>query len=182
MQITKDDLIQDIKIEVFTQKYGAKPTIDGLKIIELKKFSGEDGTFEELLRINDQGNLEIFPDFHLMQVNRSKLLPGAIKAWHIHLNQEDIWYADPEDHMLLGLWDIREDSSTKNTKFKLVLGAGVSRLVYIPRGVAHGVVNISNNPGTVIYFVNKQFNIQSPDEYRLPWDKIGKEFWECEKA
>ncbi|MCS6956472.1 MAG: dTDP-4-dehydrorhamnose 3,5-epimerase family protein [Patescibacteria group bacterium] len=176
------NIIDKIKNKIFVQDYSKKPIIEGVKIFDIKRFVGEDGTFEEITRINEKGCLEVFSEFKLCQINRSKILPGAVKAWHIHYYQEDIWYVGPEDHMILGLWDLRENSSTKDLKMRIVMGATYSRLVYIPRGVAHGVVNVSNKEGTIIYFVNNQFNFQDPDERRLPWDIIGADFWQPEKG
>lgn len=177
-QLTNNDIMSGVRNEVFVQDYSKKSGIEGIKIIEVKRFSGEDGTFEDLVRIKEDGCLELFPDFKLAQINRSKILVGTIKGWHIHYNQEDIWYVAPEDHMILGLWDLRGASSTKDQKMKVVMGAGVSKLVYIPRGIAHGVVNVNNKPGSIIYFVNQHYNINDPDEHRLPWDKAGAEFWQ----
>jgi dTDP-4-dehydrorhamnose 3,5-epimerase len=61
---------------------------------------------------------------------------------------------------------------------RFVLGAGRARLLYTPRGVAHGCANIWNTPSTIIYFVNQQFNLEAPDERRLPYDLLGEDFWE----
>ena len=181
-KLTLDDVLVRLKQQVFVQDYSKKKLIDGVKTIEVKRFVGEDGTFEELARLNESGNLETFPDLKVRQINRSKILPGAIKGWHIHFNQEDVWYVPPTDHMILGLWDLRNDSDTKDVKMRLVLGAGASKLVYIPRGVAHGVVNVGKKPGTIIYFVNQQFDPSDPDEKRLKWDAAGADFWVPEKG
>jgi len=176
-----DDILVKLKQEVYVQNYSKNKMIEGVKIVEIKKISGEDGTFEELVRINENGHLETFPDFKIKQINRSKLLSGAVKSWHLHFKQEDIWYVSPEDHMILGLWDLRTDSDTKDLKMRVVLGEGSSKLVLVPRGVAHGVVNVGKKPGTIIYFVNEQFNASDPDEKRLKWDAAGKDFWEVKK-
>lgn len=181
-KLSDADIVAQVRSKVSVQSYSPKQKIDGLKVVENKRFVGEDGTFEELVRINDSFMTEAFPDFKVAQINRSKLLPGAIKGWHIHYNQEDIWYVTPEDHVLLGLWDIRESSSSKDVKMKISLGGGTSRLIYIPRGVAHGVANISAKEASLIYFVNQQFNAADPDERRLAWDVLGAEFWVPEKG
>jgi len=80
------------------------------------------------------------------------------------------------------MWDTRENSATKDIKMRVVMGAGISQWVYVPRGVAHGVVNVNNKTGSIIYLVNQEYNINQPDEYRLPWDKAGKDFWEIKKG
>lgn len=180
--ITLEDINSAIKQNVFVQNYKEKKMIDGVKIVEVKRYAGEDGTFEDLLRINEKGFLELFPEFQVRQINRSKLLPGAVKAWHLHFNQEDIWYIPADDHMILGLWDTREVSPTKDLTMKVVMGNGTSRLVLIPRGVAHGVVNVATTAGDIFYFVNNQYKIDDPDERRLPWDAKGANFWEVEKG
>lgn len=181
-RLSKDDLISEAQSLITVQSYDKKTIIDGLQIKEIRQFSAEDGTFTEVLRLADNGTLELFPDFQLKQVNRSKLLPNAIKAWHLHYNQEDIWYVSPDDHMILGLWDLRTTSPTKGMTMKIPLGGGASRLVYIPRGVAHGVANIAPREGTIYYYVNQQFDAENPDENRLPWNACGDEFWVPERA
>jgi dTDP-4-dehydrorhamnose 3,5-epimerase len=165
--------------KIFMQDYTKKPLIEGVKIIEVRNMIGEDGDFSELMRLNENGESIDFPGFFLKQVNRSKMLPGSIKAWHVHYNQEDIWSIRPEDKLTVGLWDLRKDSPTKGMTMKLPLGGGKAHLVYIPRGVAHGAANISLETSTMIYFVNQHFNIDNPDEQRLPWDSVDEFFWEA---
>src|SRR3989338_6545404 len=94
--LTVDDILLRLKQEIYVQDYSKKMVIEGIKIIEVKKFFCEDGTFEELTRINEHCALEAFPDFKVRQINRSKILAGSIKAWHLHYKQEDIWYVPPE--------------------------------------------------------------------------------------
>ncbi|MDH7476659.1 MAG: dTDP-4-dehydrorhamnose 3,5-epimerase family protein [Microgenomates group bacterium] len=180
--LTQNDLLKKIQKDVYVQNYQPSILIQDVKIIEIKVYSSEDGTFEDLIRLDEKGFFNYFPKFQLKQINRSKIIPGAIKAWHLHFNQEDIWYVPPEAHMILGLWDLREKSKTKDLKMKIVMGNGVSKIVYVPRGVAHGVVNISKKPGEVIYFVNQIYDKRNPDERRLPWDALGSDFWEIEKG
>lgn len=180
--LQSSDILDTIHSQISVQSYQGKQKIADLEIADVRQFSGEDGTFSELMRIDEKGHLEAFPQFQIKQINRSKLLAGAIKAWHLHFNQEDIWFVAPEDHMLLGLWDLRSDSPTADMTMKIPLGAGSSKLIYIPRGVAHGVVNIADTPGTIFYYVNQHFSATNPDERRLPWDACGADFWEPEKA
>lgn len=176
------DIITEQQKNVFVQDYSKKEPIEGVKVVEVRRMAGEDGTFEDLLRLDETGHLELFPEIQVRQINRSKLLPGSIKAWHLHFTQEDVWYVSPDDHMILGLWDTREKSPTKGKTMKIVMGNGTSRLVVVPRGVAHGVVNIASKPGTIFYFVNNQFNLANADERRLKWDALGASFWDIEKG
>lgn len=180
--LSPQDIDEKYQGHIFVQDYTKKPIIDGVKIIELKNFVGEDGDFAELMRLKENGEADQFPGFFLRQMSRSKMIPGSIKAWHIHYAQEDIWHVLPENNLLVGLWDIRKDSPTKDTKMRLALGGGKAHLVYIPRGVAHGAANYSDKEATILYFVNAQFNIENPDEIRLPWNSLDETFWEPTKG
>ena len=178
--LTMDDIDEARRGEIYIQDYSAKPTIDGVKIIPVKNFIGEDGDFSEIIRLN-HGEIEGIEGMQVAQVNRSKLLPGSIKGWHLHFEQEDIFYLPPSDSLLVGLWDLRKSAGTAGVSMKITLGAGVSSLLYIPRGVAHGMVNISGEPIDLFYFVNSQFDAKNPDERRLPWDSLGADFWTPQK-
>jgi dTDP-4-dehydrorhamnose 3,5-epimerase len=93
------------------------------------------------------------------------------------LNQEDVWFVPPGDRLLVGLVDVREHSPTYQTSMRLVMGAGKARLLFIPRGVAHGAANLGSHPAGIIYFVNQAFDADRPDEHRLPHDLLGVDFW-----
>lgn len=175
-----DNLLPDIKNKFYTQDYSPKPIIEGIIVKDLKNYPGEDGDFSELFRLKN-GKPELFPDFEIKQINRSKVFPGGVKAWHFHFLQDEIWYISPHDNLLLGLWDLRNDSQTKKQTMRLTLGGSSSRMVYIPRGVAHGCVNLSKNPSEIYYFLNNNFNPEKPDEQRMPWNTLGADFWQPQK-
>lgn len=161
----------------YIQDYSPRPKIDGVKIIPLKASVGDEGDFSELLRLNEQGGMEAAPEFQIRQVNRSRVFAKAIKAWHFHYHQDELWYVSPHAQLFVGLWDLRQGSPTENTVMRLSLGGGHSQLLMIPRGVAHGMANFSTAAVDLYYFMNAQFNLDSPDERRLPWDYRGADFW-----
>ena len=101
--------------------------------MELKRFQDDGGNLTELGRLNDGIHAQL-PGFTVRQVNYSELEPGAIKAFHLHKRQTDVWYVPPADKLLLVLHDCRAGSPTENTTMRFVLGDGASRLVRIPRG------------------------------------------------
>jgi dTDP-4-dehydrorhamnose 3,5-epimerase len=180
MSLKKPELIN---IEIFTQSYEKKAWIDGVQIISLNRFRDDGGSFSEILRINEPGGNNPLNNFNLCQINHSYVSPGVIKAWHIHFNQEDLWYVPPKDRLLVGLYDLRKDSPTVTQEMRFVLGEGDGRLLCIPRGVAHGCANLYERDMQLIYFVNKHFSASDPDEHRLPYDEfVGKEFWEIQKG
>lgn len=138
----------------------------------------EEGDLSEIIRLNGNGKLIHFPNFKLTQINRVKQAPNTVKAWHLHFNQDEVWYVAPSDNLFVGLWDVREKSETANLTMRIVLGGNNSLLLYIPRGVAHGSANFSYKDTDLYSMVNRQFDIKNPDEMRLPWDSLGKEFWQ----
>jgi dTDP-4-dehydrorhamnose 3,5-epimerase len=103
--------------------------------------------------------------------------PGTIKAWHLHERQDDLWFVPPQSRLLVGLLDVREGSPSYDVPMRFVMGAGKARLLFIPRGVAHGVANLTQQPASVLYFATEPFNSAHPDEHRLPWDTLGPDFW-----
>ncbi|PYO51807.1 MAG: dTDP-4-dehydrorhamnose 3,5-epimerase [Candidatus Rokuibacteriota bacterium] len=124
------------------QEYSPAPGIDGVQLVELKRFHDDGGSLTELGRL--QGGVHAaLPGFEVKQVNYSELEPGAIKAFHLHRRQTDVWFVPPADKMLLVLLDVRAESRSRTIHRRLVLGDGTSRLVRIPPGVAHGVKNLA---------------------------------------
>lgn len=162
--------------KIYRQKYLKTSFIEGVKLIDLKNIPCEEGDFSEIVRLY-KGRLKDLPDFEVVQINRTQLLPGSIKAWHLHFKQDFIWYVSPFDHLFVGLWDLRKKSKTNGQVMRIILGAGKSQLLFIPKGVAQGTAVFQPSSLDLYVFVNQQFNIKDPDERRLPWDSLGKEFW-----
>ena len=173
------DLTPSAKRAFQTQSYGPAPSIEGVEIVELKRFSDDGGSMTELGRLTN-GAPQAFRGFEVRQINYSEIEAGAIKAFHLHQRQTDIWYVPPSDRMLLVLIDVRQGLKTEGTRVRLMLGAGGSRLVRIPPGVAHGVKNMASSTGRVIYFTDVHFSAEPSmcDEGRLPWDYAGAEIWD----
>ena len=161
------------------QSYGPAPKVDGVEIVELKRFSDDGGSMTELARLTE-GHPQALAGFTVRQVNYSEVEPGAIKAFHLHQRQTDVWYVPPTDRMLMVLVDVRQGSKTEGARMRFTLGAGASRLVRIPAGVAHGVRNLAAAAGRIIYFTDVHFSPEPAmcDEGRLPWDYAGAEIWD----
>jgi len=53
-----------------------------------------------------------------------------------------------------------------------------------PRGVAHGVANLGPQAQAILYAVNRLFtpSAAETDEWRLPWDRFGADFWAMERG
>src|SRR5215475_4180016 len=165
------------------QSYAPAAVIEGVQLIELKRHHDDGGSLTELARLAD-GRPQAFGDFTTRQINYSEIEPGVIKAFHLHTRQTDMWYVPPSDRMLVVLLDVRKGSRTENARMRLTLGAGASRLLRIPPGVAHGVRNLGPSTARLIYFVDQQFTTDPAtcDEGRLPWDYLGADVWEITRG
>ena len=129
-------------------------------------------------------HMEIFEHHHCRAKRRVEKLCASIKAFHLHQRQTDIWYVPPSDRMLVVLLDVRQGVKTEGARMRLTLGAGASRLVRIPPGVAHGVRNLASSTGRIIYFTDVHFSPEPAmcDEGRLPWDYAGAEIWDVTRG
>ncbi len=175
--LSPDDLDPDFAEILQTQRYAPGPSIEGVVVHTLREHVDESGTLVELGRFSEVGELLDLPGFVPRQLNWSRVEPGAVKAWHLHLHQDDVWFVPPQGRLLAGLSDTRADSPTHGVLMRLVLGAGRAQLVRVPRGVAHGVANLWTTGSDLIYLVDQTFDPTAPDEHRLPWDAFGEEFW-----
>ena len=167
----------------FVQDYSGQQSIDGVEIVELKRFNDDGGAITELGRLA-AGMHQDLAGFECRQMNYSEVEPGAIKAFHMHHRQTDVWYVPPCDRLLLVLHDCRHDSPTAGATMRFMLGDSRNRLVRIPPGVAHGTRNMAQSTGRIIYMVDVQFSTDPDacDEGRLPWDHLGAEIWEMTRG
>lgn len=177
------DFIPSAAAAYGVQDYAPRPRIEGVELVELKRFNDDGGAMTELGRL-DGGAHEQLPGFQVRQVNYSTLDPLAIKAFHLHRRQTDVWYVPPADKLLVVLGDVRKGSKSEGQVWRLVLGDGNSRLLRIPPGVAHGCRNLRPaSAATIVYFVDVQFSTDAAcDEGRLPWDHFGASVWEVERG
>jgi dTDP-4-dehydrorhamnose 3,5-epimerase len=180
--LTKDAIGTEYHDGLSVQDYTKKAPIEGVQLINLNLFVDDGGALAEIARFDDQGNLQLLPEFKVRQSTYAQVLPGTIKAFHLHYNQEDVWFVMPNDRLLIGLFDARKDSPTYNKSMRFVMGAGRGQILYLPRGVAHGLANIWQQPAQMMYFVNQCFDPEKPDEFRLPWNTLGDDFWDIRKG
>jgi dTDP-4-dehydrorhamnose 3,5-epimerase len=177
------ELSSEAKRVFQVQSYAPVAAIEGVEVVELRHYHDDGGSMTELARLVD-GRSQALGGFTIRQVNYSEVEPGIIKAYHVHLRQTDVWYVPPSDRILVVLLDVRRGSRTTGTRMRLTLGAGASRLLRVPPGVAHGARNLAAAPGRIIYFTDVHFSAEPAecDEGRLPWDYAGAEVWEPQRG
>jgi dTDP-4-dehydrorhamnose 3,5-epimerase len=175
-------LSPDITPKVTFQDYTQQPAIESVLYQPLKKHRASEGWFMEHLRLT-AGQVEGLPvPFEVQQLSLSRAIPGRINAFHIHPKelQDELWCVI-DGTLMIWLVDCRADSGTEGNKRRYVLSGEEPGMLLIPSGVAHGY-KAGPEGALLVYAMNSQFNIQDPNEGRLPWDYFGNELWEDDRG
>jgi dTDP-4-dehydrorhamnose 3,5-epimerase len=101
----------------------------------------------------------------MLQGNRSDKQAGALVGLHYHLHQADYWLV-PAGRARVVLHDLRQGSPTDGATLTLELTGENNRGVFIPPGVAHGFLALSDL--TLTYLVDSYYNPE--DELGVSWD------------
>jgi len=94
---------------------------------------------------------------------------GAIKAFHWHKRQDDLWFVASGKARVV-LHDLRKDSPTFGVTQTLTAGVDDYKLIVIPSGVAHGFQVVSEEPVMLFYHTTESYDSSNPDEERIPHD------------
>jgi dTDP-4-dehydrorhamnose 3,5-epimerase len=167
-----------------TKAYGKPGPIDGVAIHRLARFVDDRGFFQEIYRAKaDHAGSEplaaFFRDVPLAQLNYTIVnAENHVKGLHYHLKQQDVWFCPHPSKAKFVLFDVRKASPTYLRTQVVVAGDGQDLLVRIPEGVAHGYRPLTN-PCALFYLVTRTFDVNDPDEHRIPWDHPAvRELWE----
>lgn len=167
-----------------TKAYGKPGPIDGVAIHRLTRFVDDRGFFQEIYRAKaDHAGSEtlasFFRDVPVAQLNYTIVnAENHVKGLHYHLKQQDVWFCPHPSKAKFVLFDVRKDSPTYLRTQVVVAGDGQDLLVRIPEGVAHGYRPLTN-PCALFYLVTRTFDVNDPDEHRIPWDHPAvRELWE----
>lgn len=131
--------------------------IPGVLLTPLETHPDERGSFAEIMRAG------AFPD-PFVQANHSRSKSGVLRGLHYHRHQADLWYV-VRGRMQVGLGDLRERRERPATS-SLVLDARQPAALYVPPGVAHGFLALTDVD--LIYFVTRYFD--PTDELGVAWD------------
>jgi dTDP-4-dehydrorhamnose 3,5-epimerase len=110
-----------------------KGQIDGAWIKELKLWPDDRGHFGEIFRDDEK----IVAGFTVKQSSLTVTRPNVIKAFHFHLEQDDL-FVPLRGTIRIALVDCRVASPTCGLANSIFAGAQYPKAVRIPRGVAHG--------------------------------------------
>ncbi len=136
--------------------------LEGVKTYEIKILPDERGFFAEAFR---QDWKEFFEDEQITQANLSYSYPNVVRAWHKHTRGQI-------DHFLVlkGAMKICAYDETTGKMAEIIASGEKPTIVRIPGKYLHGTKTVSNMPSLTVYFVNRLYDYQNPDEYRRPWN------------
>jgi dTDP-4-dehydrorhamnose 3,5-epimerase len=136
--------------------------IHGVYTVPIRAFEDERGRFMETFRRS------WFPwiDWDKLQGNRSDSKPGVLRGLHYHHLQVDYWYV-PNGMIRAAMVDLRPSSPTYMATQTLEIGDSSNVGVFIPIGVAHGFVALTN--ATLMYMVNNYYD-GGRDECGVAWN------------
>lgn len=136
-------------------------TIPGVKFAVLRAFADERGRFVETFR------KEWFPErtWERVQSNRSDSKAGVLRGLHHHRHQVDYWYC-AFGTIRVALADVRPDSPSYLKTEIVEIGDANQMGVFIPVGVAHGFVALTD--ATLTYIVDNYYD--GADELGVAWN------------
>ena len=112
--------------------------------------------------------LEIFREDLLgvsfVQANHSRSMQGVLRGLHYHRKQADAWYVIRGRAQAM-LADLRTPGDAPVVR-SVDLAAEEPRVLYIPPGVAHGFLAVTDVD--LIYWVTHYYD--STDEFGIAWD------------
>jgi dTDP-4-dehydrorhamnose 3,5-epimerase len=157
-------------------KPDSKDLIDGVELQPHALWPDDRGYFLEIMRFGC-GLASALPA-RSTQVSAAISYPGAIKAFHYHLHQTDLW--SPIMGMLqVALVDLRNGSPTFGARNTIYVGALRPWQVRIPPGVAHGYKVIGDAPAVLVYVTDRFYD--PSDEGRIPYNNPAIHYdWELQ--
>lgn len=135
--------------------------IPGVKYVKLRVFADERGHFAETFR------KEWFPErtWERVQTNRSDSKAGVLRGLHYHRNQVDYWYC-PAGTLRVAMADLRAESTGYLQTETVEIGENNPMGVFIPVGVAHGFLALTD--ATLTYIVDNYYD--GADEFGVAWN------------
>jgi dTDP-4-dehydrorhamnose 3,5-epimerase len=139
--------------------------IKGVFHAHLKAHGDPRGRFMETYR------REWFPGGkEMVQGNRSDSIGGVLRGMHYHFKQADYWYV-LRGQVFVALFDARKGGPTYGASETFVMGEVDNpherdRGVYIPPGVAHGFLTLTDC--TLTYLVESTYDAK--DELGIIWN------------
>lgn len=111
--------------------------------------------------------LEKQNQFQPRQVSLSQTGAGIIKAFHYHEKQSDL-FCPVTGLFRIVLLDVRPESASNGHGYSVYSDPTFPFVLHIPPGVAHGYQILGNEPATMLYIMNREYDPE--DELRAEWN------------
>ena len=152
--------------------------IKGLAVIEPKIYSDERGFFYEFF--NGQQLLKYGINENFVQGNHSKSSFGVLRGLHFQTEQaQGKLIRVLKGEILDVVVDLRENSETFGKYFKIVLSEDNRKILFVPKGFAHGFLTLKDN--TEIEYLCTDFYDSNFDSGVIWNDRDLNIDWELEK-
>ena len=142
--------------------------IKGVKIITTKEFFDDRGSFNKLFSILE--NIDI--DFNLKEIYFNTSKKDVLRGMHLQNKPYDlnkIIYCF-SGKILDVLLDLRTESPTYMCSFSIELNENSNKIIYIPKGVAHGFLSLEDN-SKLLYLTDNIYSEKQDTGVR--WDSFG---------
>ena len=141
--------------------------LPGVRIADLARFPDERGIFTEIMRMDWR---ELLEEDSILQANLSVTYPGIVRAWHRHRRGQVDYFLVVKGSIKVCAYDDEEGSPTKAHLVEVVLSDNRMQILRVPGKYWHGFKAIGPEPAYLVYFVNRLYDYENPDEERRPWN------------
>jgi len=142
----------------------AQRLIDGVAIREVLNVPKSNGYLTEMFRRDwSESSGEVDQVFQVV------LDPGAISAWHAHGDTIDRLFVSYGRARIV-LYDAREDSPTHGLVNEFRFGTIRPAMIHVPPRVWHGVQNVGESVCILMNIVDRAYDYEDPDHWRVPAD------------
>lgn len=138
--------------------------IEGVTVREVRHVAKATGWLTEVFRRDWLGD-----ELPIDQIFQVVLWLGGLSAWHAHAHTTDRLFAT-SGLVRLVLFDARKDSPTHGLVNEFRIGVVRPALVTIPPRIWHGIQAIGPDPACVLNAVDRAYDYEHPDHWRIPAD------------
>ena len=142
--------------------------IKGVRIIKTKEFFDDRGSFNKLFSTIENSDI----DFSLKEMYFNTSNKHVLRGMHLQKKPYDlnkIIYCFG-GKILDVLLDLRTKSPTYKCSFSIELNENSNKIIYIPKGVAHGFLSLEDN-SKLLYLTDNIYSEKQDTGVR--WDSFG---------
>jgi dTDP-4-dehydrorhamnose 3,5-epimerase len=136
--------------------------LEGIKVKPLKRHFDERGFFTEAMRADWS---DLLGEDKIVQANLSMSYPGIVRAWHRHLRGQVDYFLTLKGSLKICAYD-----EEKQELEEIISTAHELQLIRIPGIYWHGFKVIGEEAALLLYFTNRLYDYENPDEERRPWN------------